>query len=109
MGKRSTPRALGDNEAMAFSKHIRVSAQKLNLVASLIRGLCEHPPIYRECPPPDWLSKAISQAVAAQTSRTKAPYYHLEYEASVALLNTSRKGTSSSCSNSSSNNSTHTV
>ena len=42
MGKKSAPRPYADNEAMAFSKHIRVSAQKLNLVASLIRGLdCE--------------------------------------------------------------------
>jgi len=38
MGKRSTPRTLGDNEAMAFAKHIRVSPQKLNLVAQSIRG-----------------------------------------------------------------------
>jgi len=42
MGKKSNPRPYADNEAMAFSKHIRVSAQKLNLVAALIRGLdCE--------------------------------------------------------------------
>ena len=42
MGKKSSPRPYADNEAMAFSKHIRISAQKLNLVASLIRGLdCE--------------------------------------------------------------------
>ena len=42
MGKKTAPRPYADNEAMAFSKHIRVSAQKLNLVASLIRGLdCE--------------------------------------------------------------------
>tara|TARA_B100000674_G_C37705240_1_gene852502 strand:+ start:281 stop:661 length:381 start_codon:yes stop_codon:yes gene_type:complete len=42
MGKKSTPRSQADNEAMAFSKHIRVSSQKLNLVAKLIRGLdCE--------------------------------------------------------------------
>ncbi len=38
MGKRSTPRALADNEAMAYSKTIRTSPQKLNLVAGLIRG-----------------------------------------------------------------------
>jgi large subunit ribosomal protein L22 len=38
MGKRSAPRVLGDNEAMAFAKHIRVSPQKLNLVAQSIRG-----------------------------------------------------------------------
>jgi large subunit ribosomal protein L22 len=42
MGKKSATRPYADNEAMAFSKHIRISAQKLNLVASLIRGLdCE--------------------------------------------------------------------
>jgi len=39
MGKKSAPRALSDNEAMAYSKQIRVSPQKLNLVAQLIRGL----------------------------------------------------------------------
>lgn len=42
MGKRSTPRQLADNEAMAFAKHLRVSPQKLNLVAGAIRGkTCE--------------------------------------------------------------------
>ena len=39
MGKRATPRRLGDNEAMAFARVIRTSPQKLNLVAGLIRGL----------------------------------------------------------------------
>ncbi|MBL6958914.1 MAG: 50S ribosomal protein L22 [Rhodospirillales bacterium] len=38
MGKKSTARTLADNEAMAFAKQIRVSPQKLNLVAQLIRG-----------------------------------------------------------------------
>lgn len=38
MGKRSVERRLADNEAMAFAKSIRVSAQKLNQVASIIRG-----------------------------------------------------------------------
>ncbi len=38
MGKKSAPRRFDDNEAMAFSKSIRVSPQKLNLVAGLIRG-----------------------------------------------------------------------
>ena len=38
MGKKSAPRPYADNEAMAFSKHMRISAQKLNLVASSIRG-----------------------------------------------------------------------
>ena len=42
MGKRSLERSLADNEAMAFSRHVRVSPQKLNLVAASIRGLdCE--------------------------------------------------------------------
>ena len=38
MGKSTTPRRLADNEARAFSKSIRVSPQKLNLVAQSIRG-----------------------------------------------------------------------
>ena len=38
MGKSATPRQLADNEARAFSKSIRVSPQKLNLVAKSIRG-----------------------------------------------------------------------
>ena len=42
MGKSATPRRLADNEARAFSKSIRVSPQKLNLVAQSIRGkTCE--------------------------------------------------------------------
>ena len=38
MGKASTPRALAENEAKAVARMIRVSPQKLNLVAQLIRG-----------------------------------------------------------------------
>lgn len=38
MGKKSAPRRLADNEALAVGKMIRVSPQKLNLVAGLIRG-----------------------------------------------------------------------
>jgi large subunit ribosomal protein L22 len=38
MGKASTPRALADNEAKAVMRNIRISPQKLNLVAQLIRG-----------------------------------------------------------------------
>ena len=42
MGKNAAERSYADNEAMAFSKHIRVSSQKLNLLAESIRGLdCE--------------------------------------------------------------------
>jgi large subunit ribosomal protein L22 len=43
MSKPSHPRRLGDSEAKAFAKTIRVSPQKLNLVAQSIRGLsAEH-------------------------------------------------------------------
>ncbi len=38
MGKPSAERALADNEAKAFAKMMRVSPQKLNVVAGLIRG-----------------------------------------------------------------------
>ncbi|HJO71422.1 MAG TPA: 50S ribosomal protein L22 [Rhodospirillales bacterium] len=38
MGKKSTERPLADNEAMAVARQIRVSPQKLNLVADTIRG-----------------------------------------------------------------------
>ena len=42
MGKSSAERPIKDNEAMAYSRHIRTSARKLNLVAESIRGLpCE--------------------------------------------------------------------
>ena len=38
MGKAKAPRRVGDNEALAVGTTIRGSAQKLNLVAELIRG-----------------------------------------------------------------------
>jgi large subunit ribosomal protein L22 len=38
MGKEKAPRRVADNEALAVNTQIRGSAQKLNLVASLIRG-----------------------------------------------------------------------
>ncbi|RYE35960.1 MAG: 50S ribosomal protein L22 [Hyphomicrobiales bacterium] len=38
MSKEKRPRALADNEAKAIAKMIRISPQKLNLVAALIRG-----------------------------------------------------------------------
>ncbi|MCA3564505.1 MAG: 50S ribosomal protein L22 [Methylocystis sp.] len=38
MGKTSTPRALADTEAKAVMRNIRISPQKLNLVAQMIRG-----------------------------------------------------------------------
>ena len=38
MGKAKSPRRVADNEALAVGTTIRGSAQKLNLVAGLIRG-----------------------------------------------------------------------
>ena len=38
MGKQAKPRALADNEAKAVARNLRVSPQKLNLLAQLIRG-----------------------------------------------------------------------
>ncbi len=39
MGKQAAERQLSELEAMAFAKHIRVSPQKLNVVAQTIRGM----------------------------------------------------------------------
>ena len=38
MSKKGQPRALAENEAKAVAKMLRVSPQKLNLLAQLIRG-----------------------------------------------------------------------
>jgi large subunit ribosomal protein L22 len=38
MGKPARERSLADNEARAYSKFMRTSPQKLNLVAQMIRG-----------------------------------------------------------------------
>jgi large subunit ribosomal protein L22 len=38
MGKDKNPRRVAENEAMAKSKMLRTSPQKLNLVAAMIRG-----------------------------------------------------------------------
>lgn len=38
MGKTANPRQLSDSEAKAVARNLRVSPQKLNLVAQLIRG-----------------------------------------------------------------------
>ena len=39
MGKQSNPRSLADSEARSVVRNLRVSPQKLNLVATMIRGL----------------------------------------------------------------------
>ena len=38
MGKKASSRRLADNEAKAFAKSIRISPQKLNIIAQTIRG-----------------------------------------------------------------------
>lgn len=38
MGKQSTPRRLADNQAQSVLRNLRISPQKLNLVATMIRG-----------------------------------------------------------------------
>ncbi|HAK63953.1 MAG: 50S ribosomal protein L22 [Pseudomonadota bacterium] len=39
MGKQARPRSVAENEAQAIGRMIRISPQKLNLVAASIRGL----------------------------------------------------------------------
>ena len=39
MGKQANPRNLADSEAMSIVRNLRVSPQKLNLVAAMIRGM----------------------------------------------------------------------
>jgi large subunit ribosomal protein L22 len=39
MGKTTTERRLGETEALAVLRNLRVSPQKLNLVAQMIRGM----------------------------------------------------------------------
>lgn len=39
MGKKTAPRRVGDAEARAFARTVRISPQKLNLVAESIRGM----------------------------------------------------------------------
>ena len=39
MGKQSTPRRLADKQAQSVLRNLRISPQKLNLVATMIRGM----------------------------------------------------------------------
>lgn len=39
MGKEKRERSLGDHQAMAMARLLRISPQKLNLVAEMIRGM----------------------------------------------------------------------
>ena len=49
MGKAKAPRRLADNEARAVLRTIRISPQKLNLVAALIRGMGAYCPRLLVC------------------------------------------------------------
>lgn len=59
MGKKSTPRSLADNEARAVVKNLRVSPQKLNLVAAQIRGK----PVQRALMDLEFSRRRIAQSV----------------------------------------------
>jgi len=61
MGKKSTPRSLADNEARAVVKNLRVSPQKLNLVAAQIRGK----PVQRALMDLEFSRRRIAQSVKA--------------------------------------------
>ncbi|MEK9899649.1 MAG: 50S ribosomal protein L22 [Rhodospirillaceae bacterium] len=61
MGKKATPRSLGDNEARAIVKNLRVSPQKLNLVAEQIRGK----PVQRALMDLEFSRRRIAQSVKA--------------------------------------------
>lgn len=59
MGKKSTPRSLADTEARAIIRNLRVSPQKLNLVAEQIRGK----PVQRALMDLEFSRRRISDAV----------------------------------------------
>jgi len=61
MGKKATPRTLADNEARAVIKNLRVSPQKLNLVAAQIRGK----PVQRALMDLEFSRRRIAQSVKA--------------------------------------------
>lgn len=69
MSKKSAPRRYKENEAMAFSKAIRISPQKLNLVASSIRG------------------KEASEALASLTFSPKRVAYDVKRVLESAIAN----------------------
>ncbi|HCP00414.1 MAG TPA: 50S ribosomal protein L22 [Rhodospirillaceae bacterium] len=61
MGKKGTPRNLEDNEARSIVKNLRVSPQKLNLVAEQIRGK----PVQRALMDLEFSRRRIAQSVKA--------------------------------------------
>jgi len=61
MGKKATPRTLADTEARAVIKNLRVSPQKLNLVAAQIRGK----PVQRALMDLEFSRRRIAQSVKA--------------------------------------------
>jgi large subunit ribosomal protein L22 len=61
MGKKSAQRSLGDTEARAIVRNLRISPQKLNLVAEQIRGK----PVQRALMDLEFSRRRISNAVKA--------------------------------------------
>ena len=59
MGKKSAVRSLADNEARAIIRNLRISPQKLNLVAASIRGK----PVQRALMDLEFSRRRISAAV----------------------------------------------
>ena len=61
MGKKATPRSLADNEARAVVRNLRISPQKLNLVAEQIRGK----PVQRALMDLEFSRRRIARSVKA--------------------------------------------
>jgi large subunit ribosomal protein L22 len=61
MGKKATPRSLADNEARAVVRNLRISPQKLNLVAAQIRGK----PVQRALMDLEFSRRRIARSVKA--------------------------------------------
>ena len=69
MGKPAAERRLADNEASAFLRAVRISAQKLNLVAQTIRGKDAADRFGRA----DLLARAASRRMSGRCSRRRSP------------------------------------
>ena len=73
MGKASSPRRVGDNEALAVGNSIRGSAQKLNLVAGLIRGKKAEEALNILSFSKKAMAKDVSKVLASAIERGKQP------------------------------------
>ena len=73
MGKGKSPRRVADNEALAVGTQIRGSAQKLNLVAALIRGKKAEEALEAEKKAEADAAKAAKLVEASKPAPTPAP------------------------------------